>query len=388
MQKSFSIITSKFYICTSLLICLVLNFIVGCKKVDTQNIGNGKVNELKYTSRLKMWTNEEGVRFAEVFQTNDTTKPLATYIFPLKKDLSAYQKEYPNAIIIPKEGLNNLLVYSSVFSTALDEMGVSSLIGSVVDAQYFSNPRIIEGLQNGTIKDIGMSQNPSEEVLIASKPNLALVGVYDGMDFSILNKHSIPVVYMADNLENNPLGRAEWIKFLSTIVGQPEKGDIIFNAVEKKYNSLKNIGTTSSHKPKIMVENMYQGIWYVPGGASYAAQLMKDAGGDYIWKDNNDFGSLSLSFENVLSKASDADIWLLKLYGTELTKEGLKEMDERNMLFGPVKKGNVWYSNTKHSNIFDETAYHPELLLREYIKIFHPEKDTTFTPQYFKRMSD
>ena len=342
---------------------------------------------LKYASHLKMWKDDNGATFAEVYETNDTTFPIGQYIFPPEKYFSDYKANYPDAFIIAN-GLENLLVYSSVFSSAIDELGAFNNIGSVVDSQFFTDKKIIKAIKIGQINDFGNSSAIAEEKLIVNKPSAAIVSVYDGLDISSLARHNIPIVYMADNLEADPLGRAEWIKFLAYLVGKPEVGDSIFSSVEKDYKNLKkSVISSGSSSPKVMVENMYQGIWYVPGGKSYAAKLIEDAGGDYIWKDNTDFGSLSLSMEDVIKRASNADVWIMRLFGEELTAESLKSKDERYMNFAPVKKDNVWYSNTEVSGIFDEFPYHPERLLKDYIYIFNPglNKDN-YSPRYFKKM--
>lgn len=357
-----------------------------CGSKNATNAGENKVNTLKYADHLKMWEENDGTTFAEVYNQNDTTKPLALYIFPDKGKAEDYKRRFPDSVVVT-EHTGNFLVYTSVYSSALDEMGVSDKIGAVVDAGYFTDPSIRDAIASGKILDAGTSQQPSQEKLIARKPSLAMVSVYDGMDVSTLKKLNIPVVYMADNLEATPLGRAEWIKFIAHLAGKPETGDSIFRQVESEYLKLKDMASKSTDRPKVMVENMYQGVWYVPGGKSYAAELISDAGGNYPWKDNGDNGSLSLSFEQVLHKASDTDVWLLKLFNEELTSDGLKAKDERNMLFAPVAKHGVWYSNTATSRLFDEFPYHPELLLRDYIAIFHPTILQDYTPRYFRPMN-
>lgn len=368
------------------LICVLAFAFFGCTADHSGSAGEGISNSLAYADHLKIWSDSDGTSFAEVYADNDTTKPLSLYIFPEKGKADDYRRQYPEATVVADD-TDNYLVYSSVFSSVLDEMGAFDRIGAVVDAQYFTDESVRNAIASGKIVDVGSAQQPSQEKLIARKPSLAMVSVYDGMDVSVLKKVGIPIVYMADNLERTPLGRAEWIRFIALLAGKPEVGDSIFHQVESEYLQLKKLASGSAQRPKILVENMYQGVWYVPGGKSYAAELINDAGGDYPWKENADNASLSLSFEEVLGKAADADVWLLKLFGEDLTADGLKAKDERNMLFAPVKKHNVWYSNTANSRLYDEFPYHPDLLLKDYIGIFHPTLLPEFTPRYFRRMT-
>lgn len=380
-----SVLPHKCFSLKALFLCLIILPFISCRRSESVAAGKNHSNTLKYAEHLKMWKDENDTAFAEVYAENDTTKPLSLYIFP-KGGKERYQRDYPSAVIITPE-TKNLLVYTSVFSSSLDEMGAFDKIGSVTDAGFFTDEKMKRAVASGKIADLGSSQQPSSEKLIALRPEIALVSVYDGMDVSILQKYEIPIVYMADNLERTPLGRAEWIKFLAYIAGKPEIGDSIFNSVESEYNRLQKIASESKKKPKVMVENMYQGVWYVPGGDSYAAKLLTDAGVNYPWSANKDNGSLSLSFEEVLDKAHDSDFWILKLFGENLTEKSLAAKDERNLLFRPVKTHNVWYSNTAESKLYDEFPYHPDLLLKDYILIFHPELIPDTSPRYFRRMT-
>ncbi len=204
------------------------------------------------------------------------------------------------------------------------------------------------------------------------------------MDVKELDKLNIPIIYMADNLEVTPLGRAEWIRLFGILFGQKNRADSIFAEVEKKYLLLKEEAANYPTRPRVLVENMYQGVWYLPGGNSYQAQMITDAGGEYIWKDNKSNGSLALAFEDVIQKAYNADIWLLRLFGVDLTKEKLLGMDSRYSYFKTIEKDGVYYANTRTTPLFEEFPYHPERLLQDYILIFHPEsKGKT---RYFQKM--
>lgn len=361
--------------------------LTSCRGGKKAPAGAGKANTLSHAKLLKVWE-EEGNRFAEVYSAEDSATVVGLYIFPSGNDSPESLKEkYPDAVIV-HPGQKNLLVYTTVHGAALEELGATDAIGAVADPVYFTSPQVRKRIDTGKIVSIGSSQQPTRELIAAAKPSLAIVSVFDGMDVSALQEQGIPILYMADNLEASPLARAEWLKLLAMVAGVPEKGDSIFSSVRVNYTSLTaKASAATSKKPKVLTEEMYQGIWYVPGGGSYSARLIEDAGGIWPWSSDKSAGSLNLSFEQVYSAASDADIWLLKIFDEELTWDGLRERDERNMLFGPVKKSGVWYSNTARSNLFDEFPYHPDLLLADYIAIFHPEVLPDHPMKYFQQVT-
>lgn len=322
-------------------------------------------------------------RVARVLSPGDTTQVLGTYIFPDTDD-TADIPEIEGAYIFPPSKRQNILLYTSVYATGLKELNSQGIIKAVGDSQYFTDKDIIEGLENGKIVDVGTIMEPVAEKIIAAKPDMILVSMYDGVDVSKLEKLGIPIVYLCESSETSPLGKAEWLKLLGLIAGNKEGADKIYDTVCKEYNLLKQKGISSNKKPKVMTETMYEGTWFVAGGKSYAAALIEDAGGQYIWSDDDTAGSLPKGFEEMLNRGADADIWLIKSFGKDLTLKDLETEDSRYMLFKPAKRGGVWNVNTQALPFFDETPFHPELILKDYIAIFHPENSKETQPHYFK----
>ena len=115
------------------------------------------------------------------------------------------------------------------------------------------------------------------------------------------------------------------------------------------------------------------------------AQFIKDAGGDYPWVDDKNTGSLTLDFNQVLARAQKADYWLLKSPAIHSLAD-LKSSYSLNDQFEAYKKGNVYVCDTNTTHFFDRFPFHPEVLLQEYFKIFHPEVATDYQLQFFKKV--
>lgn len=344
----------------------------------------GIENETTHSQFLKI-DKRNGYSIAEITDPWDTTKLMATYVFvPSDSELP---DSLPKGIVV-RTPVKSLIVYSSVTGSALEELGSEQVIKGVADAGFFKMPHVVEGLEDGSVVNIGLPSSPSKEKIIALNPDGILLNIYDGMDVKGIENLKAPVLRMVDNMEPTPLGRAEWIKFLGLLTGKEQMADSIFNSVCESYGKLKNHVSGIDKKPKILTETIYEGVWYVPGGGSYQARLIEDAAGDYFRKDDNSQGSLNMSFEQVLDKGNDADIWLIKLYDKELTGKYLMEMDSRYGYFAPVKKKGVYYSNTAKSTLFEDFPFHPEKLLHDYAVIFHPEKFPGDSLTYFKKMGE
>lgn len=112
-------------------------------------------------------------------------------------------------------------------------------------------------------------------------------------------------------LEEEPLGRAEWIKYTSVFFFNKEaEAERIFAEMEQRYTTMAEKARAVADKPTVFTGFMYKGSWYVSGGKSYFVRFLTDAGADYLWADNDATGSPQLSFEEVLERAQDADFWV------------------------------------------------------------------------------
>lgn len=205
------------------------------------------------------------------------------------------------------------------------------------------------------------------------------------MDSQGVSGRNVKYVKFAENLESTPLGRAEWLRFIGLLTGEEQRADSIFNKTVENYEALKKKVAAVEKKPKVISETMYEGVWYMAAGDSYAARLLSDAGADFPWASNKGTGSLSLSFEEVLAKGGDASYWLIKAFGP-MTKQKLLASDKRYSRFKALDAGGVYYSDTSSSRYFEDTPFHPDRLLKDYLIIFHPELLPGDTLTYFRQL--
>lgn len=165
---------------------------------------------------------------------------------------------------------------------------------------------------------------------------------------------------MADYMENTPLGRAEWIKFLGLLFGREQEADSIFTYVSAKYDAMRAIVAQSSDaKPKVLTEQLTSGVWFVPGGDSYMSHLLQDAGANYPWAEDKSTGSLQLNVEQVLTKAGDADVWIVRTYGYDESRDNMLTASDMYRHFKAFNDDGIYGCNTATSNIFDILAFRP-----------------------------
>lgn len=280
----------------------------------------------------------------------------------------------------------------SVYTTMLCKMGLQQNIVAVENVDYYNNPYIVEQVKLGKVQELSKGPEIDAERTIALHPDLVFtfgMGNPASDAGSKMAQAGIPVAVSVDHLEETPLARAEWIKFYAAFFGKEHMADSLFNMTEQHYKQLVAMADTVAHKPTVLTEMKYGDAWYVPGGDSYVAHLLKDAGADYPWKNEHRTGSLPLSFEAVLLKARNCDFWL-NLFMINSKKE-LLSYDERYSLFKAFKNGHLYNNNRLqnskgYSEYWETGICSPDLLLEDLISMFHPKLLPQHTPAYYKRI--
>lgn len=268
--------------------------------------------------------------------------------------------------------IQQALVYSSVHTSLLDELGSIGVVRGVVDKQYFIDSVIVHGIAQGSIADCGNSMNPTVEKVIDMQPDAILLSPYQDASYGQIASLDIPIIECADYLEYDPLGRAEWIKFYGELVGKRDEADSLYNNIVAAYNDMKQKAANADSHPTVVTEMVISGIWNVPGGQSYMARIIHDAGGRYLWADDKNTGSLPLDFNQVLAVAQNADYWFIKWTNITTLKD-LQGAYDLNKEMDAFKNKRVYVCDTDKTRFFDRIPFHPEVLLREFAAILHPE---------------
>lgn len=357
-------------------VAAVIMSATGCRHTVTSGPIDGG-DTLTCHAQLLTMVRTDSYILAEVGNPWNKGELLGRYIL-VDRD-AALPDSLPQGTVI-RTPLTNSTVYSSVHAAVIDRLGAIDGITGVADGSYFKMPAVTSRIADGTITDIGPAMSPSLEKIVALQPDAILTSPYQNAGHGLIDKTGAPIVECADYMETTPLGRAEWIKLIGALYGHYDEAAATYDTVVEEYDSLKAVAANVGNRPKVITESVADGVWYVPGGASYMATLLIDAGGDYPWRDDTSTGSLQLDFQAVYSKGRDADIWLIRTYGYDLTLDILAGQYTLNRNIKAFSNGGVYSSNTAETDLFEEFPFHPELLLREYINIIHPsllpESDT------------
>ena len=364
---------------------LLLSACSGGSKTSSA-LSQEEIIPLKYAENLTL-VKGEGYTEARLRNPWDTTKVLHTYIL-VEKDKPIPDHLPPGTIV--RTPLSKALVYTGVHCALIRELGAVKSIGGICELQYIKVPEIIEGCRKGTIVNAGEGTNPDIEKIIDLHPDALLLSPYENSGgHGQVEKLKVPIIECADYMETSALGSAEWIRFYGLLFHQSAKADSIFAIVEKNYNELKALASSQAKKPKVMCELKSGSAWYVPGGRSTTGKLYKDAGGDYLFDSYPNSGAVPLSFETVFDKAQDADVWLMKYnQPSDKTMAGIKEDYSPYANFKAFKERNVYGCNTGYHTYYEDFPFHPDLVLKDLIKIFHPSLLPEYELKYFSKLAE
>ncbi len=274
----------------------------------------------------------------------------------------------------------------------LDRLGVIDSLVAVDDATYASNPRVLEGVAAGTVSVIGSGPQINVEQALSIEPDVVLAygsGSPEFDSYPKLQEAGLKVVFNADWLENTPLGRSEWGKFIAAFYNAEGEAEKLFDATAGKYEELQALVRNVDTKPSVLLGLPFEGTWYVGGGNSFAATFLYDAGAIYPWADDGSTGALPFTFESVFERAGEADVWLNLGYVSDL--KSMLDQDARFGEFKAYKDGAVWNNDARTSaaggNDYYETATaEPDVVLADLIKILHPDLLPDHTLVYYRKV--
>ncbi|CAL2103300.1 ABC transporter substrate-binding protein [Tenacibaculum sp. 190130A14a] len=367
----------KNYLLFALLTCFV-----SCKKVkkEENNAQEKNSSEIKYAKGF------------DIIKDGSLTKLIIKKPYKDSKETFEYIVSYnkqPNSIKVPVE---KLVVTSTTHIPMIELLEKEDAIIGFPHTKYISSEKTRKLVDNGSIVEIGKEASLNTEILLDLQPELVVGFAVSNISkvYKTIESAGIPVVMNGGWLEETPLGRAEWIKFFGLILDKEKEADSIFSVIEQNYLNAKQIALKSNKQPTILSGAiMNSEVWNLPAGESFVAQYLKDANLNYLWGKTKGRGSLSLSFESVLDKGQNADVWIAPGYFN--TKEQMLQSNTNYQQFSAFKNDKVYTPNLRKGSTggtiyFELAPVRPDLVLKDIIKITQPELLPDYQTTFFDKM--
>lgn len=340
----------------------------------------GDTLQMKYATLLHIVKQKGG---ATIVTIDNPWKEGSTLHKYLLVDKDSVVPEHTPEVTVIRTPVSRSVMFTSAHTKLLEWLHAEQSVAGVADLKYMLLPWVQEGVKTGKIADCGDAMSPLIEKIIDIGPDIIMLSPFENSGgYGRLESIGIPYVECADYMEKSALGRAEWMRFYGMLLGKEREADSLFAVVDSAYHALKAKAATAKSRPSIITEKLTGSTWYVAGGRSTVGQLIADANGSYAWADDTHSGSLAMTFETVLDRAGNADLWIFNSSPVPCQHELVSEYEGYKEMHA-LKTSNVWCVDTQRKPYFEEVSFHPDYLLREYIILLHPEMGLG-EPKYYE----
>ncbi len=286
--------------------------------------------------------------------------------------------------------VDRLVCTSTTHIPLLDYLNETDKLVGFPTTDYISSPAMRRRIDQGKVTDLGMDKGMNLERLVTLKPSLVMAYQMNN-DLGQLKKIQtlgIPVVVNAEYLEKNPLGRAEWIKFMALFFNKEREADSVFTSIETEYAKTQALVQNTLDKPTVMCGIVYGDTWFLPGGNNYAAKMLADGGYTYFWYDNPAEGFLELNFESCTKKRGTPISGLAldpskpwRRSALPMSVIQIQSVSKRQRVYLQCPTG------AKGGSEFLELGYlRPDIILQDLVKIAHPDQLPDHVLYFYARL--
>lgn len=311
------------------------------------------------------------------------------YLIPDTKPVPAHI-DTTRVIRVP---VKKIICMSTTHLAMISALGEAGSVAGFSGLRFLYSADLLEKAENGSIREIGYEDNLNKELILKLDPELVMVygiGSESNSFIGKLKELGVKILYNADYLETDPLGKAEWIKMMGTLYSKELMADSIFRTIVMEYERIKtHIAKNANNRPKVLLGLPFRDTWYISPGNSYISELIEDAGGEYLWRNIESGFSMPMGLENVYIKALSADYWLNS--GTAETKDQIIALDSRFARLPCFIKGNV-YNNSKRvtpaggNDYWEGGSLNPHIILMDIASILHPDLFSGNELFYYKQV--
>lgn len=368
-------------ICAAVLVCC------SCRQHtpsgDSSDVSADSVGGPRYAKGYTVKTLPDGVRLVDVADPQkDKDRMPATYHFALvPRNVKATLPEGYTEVRVPIDRTIVMTMLQLSNFTALDAHDV---VKGITGTKNLFNKDILRRVKEGDIVKIGMEGDFDPELILAANPQVIFISPFKRGGYDVIQETGITLIPHLGYKELDPLGQAEWIKYVAMFIGKEKEADKLFAEIEQRYLELKQKVAATKDRPTVFSGEMHGGNWYAVGGKNHLAQIFRDAGAEYVMKDNNT-GGVPIEYEKMYATAANADYWrILNSFPGDFSYDALKASEPRNALFKAFKDHHVIYCNMKETPYYETSPVSPDVVLADLVAIFHPElMPADYQPTYY-----
>ena len=314
------------------------------------SVEGGDTVALKYSSLLTI-VEHDGYVVADIKNPWKPGKMLHRYyLVPRTSDIKPQTSDITDGTVI-EVPIQRAAVFTTVHCALLTELGLGSHIVGVADSKYIKVPYIQQQIKAGRIVDCGNGLNPIVEKIMDVKPDVIMLSPFENSGgYGKTEEIGIPLIECAEYMETSPLARAEWMRFYGLLFGAGDEADALFHNVDSSYVALKQQAAQAGKGRSVIVDKVV---------------------------------------ETVLERGGDSDVWMLR-YSSD------HDWDYKELLSGhrgysqlkAFRQHEVYGCNVEQSHFYEDTPFHPDRLLCDFLQILHPDIIGLPPLRYYKKLKE
>jgi iron complex transport system substrate-binding protein len=301
-------------------------------------------------------------------------------------------KSGKNQYKIPKTKLpfRKIVLLNASLVGYITELKQENAIIGLSSPEYIFSEKVLDLIQKNKISIVGDEAKYDIEKIIALQPDVIFTNYIESFQntYDILKKNGIEIIFIDEYMEQNPLEKSKILEVFGELLGCKKSATETYNLIQNKYNTLSEKANNVGEKPFVIANEMYGNQWYMPGGKTFVAKLIKDAGAKYILAENKEIKAVPMSFEEVFAKAENAKFWVN--IGNYNNKAALLTMNANYSKMAVFQHGELYAITQKQRNrandYFESGVVRADKILEDYISIFHPEIMKKQSLNYMKKL--
>ena len=255
----------------------------------------------------------------------------------------------PEGIIVLQKPIDKIYLAATATMAMFCSMGAIDHIrmSSIKESDWsFDEPR--EAMEKGDIIYAGRYSTPDYETLFDEECDLAIEStmIYHTPEVKeMIEKLDVPVLVDRSSYEEDPMGRAEWIKLYGVLTDHQEEANAFFDEQMQKLAELDDFENTE--KTVAFFYLTADGKVVVRKSTDYVPKMIEIAGARYAFsdlEDDSDRTSVDMSVETFYDTAVDADyiIYNGSIDGSVKTMDDLLAKDPIMKELKAVKDDKCW----------------------------------------------
>ena len=285
--------------------------------------------------------------------------------------------KYQYKIPVKKLPFKKIVLLNASLVGYITELKQEKSIVGVASPEYIYSTNILDLINKKSIITVGDESKYELEKIISLQPDAVFTNYIENFQntYDLLKKNGIEVIFIDEYLEQKPLEKTKIIEVFGRLLGCENQAKAAYNSIEKNYKYYASLSSKSTSQPIVIANEMYGNQWYMPGGKTFVAELLKDAGAQYILGNNQEDRAVPLTFEEVYKQAENAKFWVN--IGNYPNKNSLLSINPNYNKLNVFNHGQLYAITGKQrdraNDYFESGVVRADWVLKDYLIIFHPE---------------